>query len=111
METIETGLITKYSDNHSQVFKFVGHTGFIKYYNLELNHKHLDLGFLKDVVYTSMPDIQFIEFVTRDCVYTMVEQFYLEIFKIVLEQITEKYPWTEIVSMDHVNNVQRVTFK
>ena len=56
-----------------------------------------------------MPDIQFIEFVTRDCVYTMVEQFYLEIFKIVLEQITEKYPWTEIVSMDHVNNVQRVT--
>ncbi len=95
-------IISKYS-------KLLDRPGFIEYYNDALYNRLMTIGFLKDVNYASIPGIQFIEFVMGNEVYCMVEQFYLEKFQIVLDQVMEKHPYIDIEENGYIKNVQKVS--
>lgn len=83
--------------------------GFIEYYNEKL-HDHLTkIGFLKDVNYGTLSDIQFIEFVGDGVIFCMTERFFQERFHQVIEQIIETYPYIETVRGTKAINVQKVS--
>ncbi len=92
--------------------KLLDKPGFIKYYNEQLQHRIMTIGFLKDVDYGSLAETQFIEFVTGGSVYFASHndrKILLGKFQIVLDQISEKYPYIDIEMSEKVKNVQRVT--
>lgn len=81
--------------------------GFEIYYIKELHNRLVEIGFLKNVNYACIPDIQFIELIVGDTKYCMVEQFFAEKFQIVLKQITDKYPYIDIEQKENVENVRK----
>jgi hypothetical protein len=86
----------------------LGKPMFNELYYESLHHRLMEIGFLRDVDYTKIPGIRFVEFVIGDEVYPMVEEFYSERFRDVLEQIMEKHPYITVTIEEMDENVRKV---
>lgn len=93
---------------HSNLLTDEIKSGFTEYWYQELQHRLIEIGFLKDVEYESIPGIQFIEFVSGEFKCCMVEQFYLDKFQDVLEQITERHPYICVGENEPCNNMRAI---
>ena len=93
-------------NKHSELLE--NKSKFIQYYNKELHNRLMAIGFLKNVNYALIPDIQFVEFAVGDTIYCMVEQFYSNIFYFVFERIVNKYPYIDIEKIDNNKNVRKI---
>jgi len=86
----------------------LGKPMFNELYYESLHHRLMEIGFLRDVDYTKIPGIRFIEFVIGEEIYQMVEEFYSERFRDVLKQIMEKHPYITVTIEEMGWNLRKI---